>query len=95
VAHTPDASRDDGDSQLAKPQPAASGLTSLDGSFAVNEFGETVSFRSGHATDKGGEERLEEPVERAETPSTVGRYRIDSVLGEGGSEPCIAVTTIS
>lgn len=59
-------------------------LSSLDGSYSVNEFGETISVRSASASDTNRPRQSEFLADPATVPETVGRYRVDRVLGEGG-----------
>jgi serine/threonine protein kinase len=78
---------DSRDADQADSTPQAGGeIVSSETSFRVNDFGETVSFRSSQAIET--EASLEpgeqfEPGEPAQ-PEAVGRYRIESILGQGG-----------
>lgn len=80
MARTPEPLADAEDNPSDGPQPPAD----LDVSFHVNEFGETVSFRSGQSSDTGGPGVIADTLEFEDAPKSVGRYRIDSVLGAGG-----------
>ena len=57
--------------------------SALDASYQLNQFGETVNLRSVDGSDTGLSLSLDQSQDE-EMPSSIGRYKITSVLGAGG-----------
>lgn len=72
-------SNSSGNAKSAKEQASA-----LDVSYNMNRFGETVSFHDGDGSDTGAQRADESGDRSAILGTTVGRYQIQSILGEGG-----------